>query len=295
MKCGWTILTALLLLLGTAACTAEQPEETPILQPEETPILQLEERPEFGGPNIDYAELMTLDNVFAHATDLVKGTVASIEDLNGSTFIYTIDVEEDYTGVAPDQIHIRGGYDTQYIVGHTYYFYLHDERSICYPYPVYSLVYHELLDVTAHPQGVITLAGDALYAQEADALMREAVAQGRVGTKADPLLPLSESNNIAEVSQQADLILEAKLFTPCLANLYVSHYQVEVIRCLKGTVEERKEASFSLTLPAGLALGEPYYLFLREDPGDEGCFLAFSRQFPAVPVTEENTRQLVLD
>lgn len=291
MKYRGSILIPLLLLLSTAACEATPAAESTILPPTQTPILQLEERPGFSGPTRCYAEPMTMETIFASATDLVKGTLASIEDLNGSAFIYTIDVDEDYTGAAPSQIHIRGGYDTQFIVGHTYYFYLYDERTTCYPYPVYSLVYHELLDITAHPQGMITLAGDPFRAEEADALMREAAAQGQVGTK-HRLLELSESDDLSEVAQEADLILEAKLFDACQMNPYVSHYRVEVLNCLKGTQEPQE---FTLSLPSGLALGETCYLFLKEDPDFHGQYLPFSRQFLAVLTTEEITWQLTLD
>lgn len=288
MKKFFAFLLTFMALLGLVSCgsAADKLEQKPV----ETPG-----KVEYSKTQYEYFVPMTMDTIFGYSTNLVKASLVAIEDFNGSAYVYLFDVEEDYTKNTEAQIHMYDSYDDQYIIGHSYYLFLSSANDALYPHTIYTTVFDKLiLDATGNMSGEIQLEEDEgmLRIQDAEVLMKNAVAQGVVGVEASKPMVLSNEDDITTVSQEADLVLKVKVSEEREINRYVSDYQIEVIEILSGP--ENYNTSI-MSLPPNLENDGYYYVFLEKIPGEENNYALSSRQLPVVPVTEEATQSLSLD
>ena len=217
-----------------------------------------------------------------------------MEDFNESVKIYLFDVKDSYFGNAQNEIHMYDAYDSQYVVGHTYYLFLCGSESALYPHTVYTTVVKSLILDEASLETAVYGNGDAVEGDisQIESRIVAATANGTAGEKIGEPFQLSVSSNIGVVSEEADAVVEVRLTSEMAANRYVSMYTVELLDTLKGP--EGAVASY-INLPPNLDLDTTYYIFLKEDPECPGNYLLYSRVYPVADTAIFTTEDFSLE
>ena len=238
-----------------------------------------------------YAEdLTSLEDVMRYTSNIVRAKLESAEDFDGAVQIYQFSVTEDLNGNTPDEIHVYDAYNSGYVEGHSYYLFLCAGESALYPHTIYTTVVKDLiLDVDA-PEAAITVNGHdmSLPLTNLPDAVTAAVDRGILGAKKGTTVALSDSDNIREVSAQADVVAQVRVWGEQNANVYASLYATETVSVLKGSADA---VPAYISLPPNLDSGSTYYIFLKGTGGD---YTLFSRAFPAADAEVINAADLGL-
>lgn len=276
-----TLLFAMfILMLGTAACGEQTEPEQDV-------------KSNSGGLYSYLEDFDTLDDILKYSSDVVKATLVSIEDFDGSIQVYLFNVEETYFGGASNDIHMYDAYNEQYIIGHSYYLFLCGSESALYPHKIYTTVVKDFI-LDEMSLGTKAFAnGNEIEIDPLDigSAVSEA-AGGTVGEKADDPAHVTNSDDIREISDQADVIAEIRVFSEAPSNKYSSVYSLEVLNVLKGP--EGAVASH-MSLPPDLDPDTTYYVFLNEDPECPGNYLLCSRAYPVADTAVFTAENLSLE
>ena len=224
-------------------------------------------------------KLMDFDDILRFSTNVVRATLETMEDFDGTIQVYHFVVQEDYAGNAPDEINMYDAFDSGYIAGHDYFLFLCKGESALYPHTIYTTTVKDLIIDTAYASATaklnakeIELSTDTLAEKIGDAVDR-----GILGEYTASVIEISESDRLSEVADEADLIVEVEVANEQNANRYVSTYQVKIVSIKKGKEESIPSV---LILPPGLSTDTSYCVFLKQT--EEGEYVLFSRRFPVV-------------
>ena len=189
------IVIVLCLLIGTTACTAEQ-------IPPAIPTSSVE--------HFSSVELNTVDELVEYSTNIVKATLASVEEFDGGMYVYLFDVTEDFSENTPQQVHVYHGFDERYTVGHSYYLFLVGTDVATYPHTIYTTA---ASDLGFDAEGVQALSSEDIgQVNQAEDVISQAVQEDTVGVAVEGQLPeVSFAEDISEVAKGADVIARVRL------------------------------------------------------------------------------------
>lgn len=260
------IVPVFILILGAISCG-------------EKAVPEQEVKGSGGGLYSYLEEFNTLDDILKYSSDVVKATLVSTEDFDGRINVYLFNVEENYFGDASNEIHMYDAYNEQYIIGHSYYLFLCGSESALYPHKIYTTVVKDfILDEMSLGTEVFANGDEiAVNTLEIESAVSDAVTNRVVGEKAEEAAYVTNSDDIREISGEADVIAEIQVFSEMHSNKYSSTYSLEVLNILKGP--EGAVASH-MNLPPDLDPDTTYYVFLKEDPECPGNYLLCSRVYP---------------
>lgn len=240
-------------------------------------------------------DFTSMEDIMRYSTNIVKANLTSIEDFDGAICVYCFDINEDYTGNTPDEIHMYDAYNSAYIVGHTYYLFLCQNESALYPHTIYTTVVKELIiDDNADSTAVVSVNEHdiSVTPRNISERIENSIMSGVIGEYAEELISVSDSANMESVSASADIIVEISVSSEMNANIYASTYAIEVISILKGSGASVPSA---LSLPPNLDPSKTYYIFLKETPGGSGMYSLFSRVYPAIDTASAIAEDLLMN